>query len=42
MINRGRNDQGLTSEGERLVVWAKRILAEQQAFKAEVVAVRSG
>jgi DNA-binding transcriptional LysR family regulator len=29
-------------EGERLVVWAKRILAEQEAFKAEVAAVQSG
>jgi DNA-binding transcriptional LysR family regulator len=42
LINRGHNFQGLTPEGERLVVWAKRILAEQQAFKAEVTAVRSG
>lgn len=42
LINRGHNYQGLTPEGERLVVWAKRILAEQDAFKAEVAAVRSG
>lgn len=42
LINRGHNYQGLTSEGERLVVWAKRILAEQEAFKAEVAAVQSG
>jgi DNA-binding transcriptional LysR family regulator len=42
LINRGHNYQGLTPEGERLVVWAKRILAEQEAFKAEVSAVRSG
>src|SRR5882724_2312649 len=42
LINRGHNYQGLTPEGERLVVWAKRILAEQEAFKAEVAAVRSG
>jgi DNA-binding transcriptional LysR family regulator len=42
LINRGHNFQGLTPEGERLVVWAKRILAEQDAFKAEVAAVRSG
>ncbi|MGW2418257.1 hypothetical protein ACWC0C_03180 [Streptomyces sp. NPDC001709] len=26
----------LTPEGERLVVWSKRILAEHDAFKAEV------
>jgi DNA-binding transcriptional LysR family regulator len=42
LINRGHNYQGLTPEGERLVLWAKRILAEQHAFKAEVAAVRSG
>ncbi len=42
LINRGHNYEGLTSEGERLVVWAKRILAEQEAFKAEVAAVQSG
>jgi DNA-binding transcriptional LysR family regulator len=42
LINRGHSFQGLTAEGERLVVWAKRILAEHDAFKAEVRAVRSG
>jgi DNA-binding transcriptional LysR family regulator len=42
LINRGHNYEGLTPEGERLVVWAKRILAEQVAFKAEVAAVQSG
>jgi DNA-binding transcriptional LysR family regulator len=42
LINRGHNYQGLTPEGERLVVWAKRILAEQEAFKAEAAVVRSG
>src|SRR5690242_7729087 len=42
LINRGHNYEGLTLEGERLVVWAKRILAEQQAFRAEVAAVQSG
>ncbi|MFJ3825493.1 LysR family transcriptional regulator [Streptomyces nodosus] len=42
LINRGHTFGGLTPEGERLVVWAKRILAEHDAFKAEVAAVRSG
>lgn len=42
LINRGHTYQGLTPEGERLVVWAKRILAEHDAFKAEVAAVQSG
>ena len=41
-INRGHNFEGLTPEGERLVVWAKRILAEHDAFKAEVAVMRSG
>ena len=42
LINRGHSFEGLTPEGERLVVWARRILAEHDAFKAEVYAVRSG
>ncbi len=42
LINREHSFEGLTPEGERLVVWAKRILAEHDAFKAEVHAVRSG
>jgi DNA-binding transcriptional LysR family regulator len=42
LINRGHNYQGLTPEGERLVVWAKRILSEQEAFKQEVTAVQAG
>ncbi|OBJ62524.1 LysR family transcriptional regulator [Mycobacterium sp. 1423905.2] len=42
LINRGHSFEGLTAEGERLVVWAKRILAEHDAFKAEVRAVQSG
>ena len=42
LINRGHNYQGLTAEGERMAVWAKRILAEQEAFKDELAALRSG
>jgi DNA-binding transcriptional LysR family regulator len=42
LINRGHSFEGLTPEGERLVLWARRILAEHDAFKAEVNAVRSG
>src|ERR1700682_6690379 len=42
LINRGQKYQGLTAEGERLVVWAKRILAEQEAFKGEAAAVKAG
>lgn len=42
LINRGHSFEGLTPEGERLVLWARRILAEHDAFAAEVRAVRSG
>lgn len=42
LINRGHTFEGLTAEGERLVVGAKRIIAEHDAFKAEVAAMRSG
>ncbi|WP_078917209.1 LysR family transcriptional regulator [Streptomyces sp. NRRL S-813] len=42
LINRGHNFEGLTPEGERLVVWAKRILAEHDAFKAEAAVMQSG
>lgn len=42
LINRGRTFEGLTPEGERLVVWAKRILAEHDAFKSEVAVMQSG
>jgi DNA-binding transcriptional LysR family regulator len=42
LINRGQNFEGLTPEGERLVVWAKRVLAEHEALKAEAAAMRSG
>jgi DNA-binding transcriptional LysR family regulator len=42
LIHRGQNFEGLTPEGERLVVWAKRVLAEHDALKAEAVAMRSG
>lgn len=42
LINRGHSYRGLTPEGERLVLWAKRVLAEHEAFKEEAAAVRSG
>ncbi len=42
LINRGHSFAGLTPEGERLVVWAKRILAEHDSFKTEVLAMQSG
>jgi DNA-binding transcriptional LysR family regulator len=42
LINREHNFEGLTAEGERLAVWARRILAEKEGFKAELAAVQSG
>ncbi|WP_099042109.1 LysR family transcriptional regulator [Mycobacterium neglectum] len=42
LINRGQNFEGLTIEGERLVVWAKRLLADHHGLKAEAAALRSG
>jgi DNA-binding transcriptional LysR family regulator len=42
LIHRDHNFEGLTLEGERLVVWAKRILAEHDALKADAAAMRSG
>jgi DNA-binding transcriptional LysR family regulator len=42
LVRRGRTFQGLTPEGERLVLWARRILADQDALKHEVAALKSG
>ena len=42
LIYRGQNFEGLTLEGERLVVWAKRMLAEHDGLEAEAAAMRAG
>ncbi|SEF18360.1 LysR family transcriptional regulator [Jiangella alba] len=42
LINRVHAFEGLTPEGERLVGWARRILAEHDALKAEVSAMQTG
>jgi DNA-binding transcriptional LysR family regulator len=42
LVRRGRKYEGLTPEGERIVVWAQRILADRDALKNEVGALRSG
>jgi DNA-binding transcriptional LysR family regulator len=42
LVNRDHAFQGLTPEGERLVVWARRILADHDALEQEVSAMRSG
>lgn len=42
LVRRGRKYEGLTPEGERIVVWAQRILADRDALRDEVDALRSG
>ncbi|ASW89901.1 LysR family transcriptional regulator [Mycobacterium marseillense] len=42
LIERGNNFVGLTPEGERLLPWAKRVVAEHAALKAEMRGMRSG
>lgn len=42
LVQRGRAFHGLTPEGDRVVVWARRILAEHEALRVEVSALRSG
>lgn len=42
LVRRGHNYEGLTPEGERLVLWARRILAEHDALKQEVTALQTG
>lgn len=42
LVRRGRTYQGLTPEGEHIVVRAQRILADRDALKSEVGALRSG
>ncbi|KOG15483.1 MULTISPECIES: LysR family transcriptional regulator [Streptomyces] len=42
LVLRGRTYEGLTPEGERIVVWAQRILADRDALKSEAGALRTG
>ncbi|TSD98112.1 LysR family transcriptional regulator [Skermania sp. ID1734] len=42
LVRRGRTFEGLTPEGERLVLWARRILADHDALKQEVTALQTG
>lgn len=42
LVRRGQKFEGLTPEGERLVPWARRILADRDALKQEVTALRAG
>ncbi|MDF0530244.1 LysR family transcriptional regulator [Tsukamurella sp. 8F] len=42
LVRRGSSFEGLTPEGERLVLWARRILADRDALEHEVTALRTG
>ncbi|MCA2206822.1 LysR family transcriptional regulator [Nocardia rosealba] len=42
LVRRGHTFEGLTPEGERLVLWARRILADRDALEHEVAALQTG
>lgn len=42
IVRRGRRFEGFTPEGERVVGWAHRILAEQNALRDELSSMRGG
>nr|WP_296765731.1 LysR family transcriptional regulator [Rhodococcus sp. (in: high G+C Gram-positive bacteria)] len=42
LIVRGRKFEGLTPEGEQIVRWARRIVADQQSLHREAAALRTG
>ncbi|WP_416981325.1 LysR family transcriptional regulator [Streptomyces sp. T028] len=42
LVRRGRRFDGLTPEGERVVLWAQRILADRDAMQGEIQALRAG
>jgi DNA-binding transcriptional LysR family regulator len=42
IVRRGRRFEGLTPEGERVLLWAQRILAEQDALRHELSMLRGG
>ncbi len=42
LVRRGQKFEGLTPEGERLVHWARRILADHEALRQEVAALQTG
>lgn len=42
LIHRGNKFEGLTAEGEQIVVWARRILADRDGLKEEIGAMRAG
>jgi DNA-binding transcriptional LysR family regulator len=42
LVNRGSRFQGLTSEGERVLEWARRIVGDTRALREEVHALKHG
>ena len=42
LIRRGNKFEGLTAEGQELVIWARRILADRDAMNDEIGAMRAG
>ena len=42
LVNRGSRFQGFTPEGERVLDWARRIVGDSRAMRAEVHALRHG
>ena len=42
LIHRGNKFEGLTAEGQQIVVWARRILADRDGLKEEIGAMRAG
>jgi DNA-binding transcriptional LysR family regulator len=42
LVQRGSRFQGLTPEGERVLVWARRIVADERAMREEMRVVKTG
>jgi DNA-binding transcriptional LysR family regulator len=42
IVRRGRRFEGFTPEGERVVMWARRILAERDALRDDIAAMDGG
>ncbi|WP_239075690.1 LysR family transcriptional regulator [Planosporangium flavigriseum] len=42
IVRRGRRFEGFTPEGERVVMWARRILGERDALRQDLSAMRGG
>jgi DNA-binding transcriptional LysR family regulator len=42
LVRRGRRYAGLTPEGERVLVWARRVTADVEALRSDLAALREG